>query len=279
MTVGPQQAPPVAATLFEEDLTSGVLSGDPGGTWEFRAAEDLPSGDGLVRGSPDGCIVVPTAVNPATGEPAFRAPADAEARTSPLRWAAFVRHTSSRGFPGFDVATAGVLTCMSELAARTYGADKGLDPKADTTHEAVRGAAALITVDHETGMVFDLVFTNTTVYALYERLPREGSSALTFSYAVPVCERKPDQFHRGSISLDGSGGVVRWVLDGNEVLSVDKIGYAVLDDSCLLWRGEGSEHLVRPGQLSLGLCMFATKMYGQGVKITVRRMSVATGPA
>jgi hypothetical protein len=264
-------SPAICRTHLEDDFRAG-LSPD---RWRLRPVDDLPEGDGLVDGSPDGLVVVPTTTHDDTGEPAFRTPPDGVESPSFLRWATFSQQTSSSGAPGFDAVAGEVLTCSVELAVRRYEPPSDATGADDPHHHADlrRGAAALITIDMESGMVFDFAFTNTAVLALYERLPRPSHDGATFSYVVPVAARTPEQFHRCEVSYDRAAGRARWVLDGAEVLAVDRIGRKVLDDSLILWQGPGDEELVAPRQLDVGLCTLGN-VWGQGIRLAVRRLGL-----
>ncbi|MYS20713.1 hypothetical protein GA0115240_122415 [Streptomyces sp. DvalAA-14] len=275
----PVVAPP--GPLFEDDFRQGLLCDGPARRWELRSVEDLPRGDGLVSGTADGLVVLPASRNATTGEPAFTRPADPAAKTEFLRWAAFADRTTADGGFGFAVRPGEVLSGTVEYAVRTYGTEHHPLGDAVTDHNADMrlGAGALISIDRETGLVFDFVQTNTAIHALYERLPRPGSDHATFSYGIPVGTREPDTFHTCTVSLDPGKGVVRWILDGREVLAVDRIGHKVLDPARLLWEAPGEERTAVPRQLNFGLSTFAGKVWGQGVRLAVRRLTVSSAPA
>ncbi|MFD5405433.1 DUF6081 family protein [Streptomyces griseorubiginosus] len=271
-------APP--GLLFHDDFSQGLRHEGPEARWQLRAVEDMPGGDGVIQTSDEGLVVLPTGRNEITGEPAFARPEVPEAATEFLRWAAFVDRTTDDGGFGFATRPGEVLTGTVEFAVRTYGTAAHPLGDAVKDHDADMrlGAGALICIDRETGMVFDFVFTNTAVLALYERLPRPDAQHATFSYGVPVGTREPGRFHTCSVELDTAAGVVRWILDGREVLTVDKIGHRTLDSSHLIWQSEGEESIARPRQLNFGLSTFTGKVWGQGVRLAVRRLTVASVP-
>lgn len=259
-------------TLFHDDFARGFIYQGPDARWELKSNESMAQGDGVVRSHQDGLVVEPTAANPETGEPAFAAPADSAAKLDILRWSAFARSTSAKGVVGFDAPPMGVLTATVEMSVRAFGSE-GFPGSAS---KGISLAGAMITVDHESGLVFDFAFSNSTVYVLYERLPRQGAPTECFSYAVPVAVRSSDQFHVCAVSLDRAARLVCWELDDTTVLTVRDPGVEQLDESHLMWRKEGVRELVDPGQLRIGLGMFAMKILGQGSRITVRRISVTT---
>jgi hypothetical protein len=281
MTTQHEAAPSaVPGVLFHDDFRGGLVHAGPEARWQLRAVEDMPGGDGLISTSGEGLVVLPTGRNETTGEPAFARPEDPEAATEFLRWAAFVDRTTDDGGFGFATRPGEVLTGTVEFAVRTYGTAAHPLGDAVTDHDADMrlGAGALICIDRETGMVFDFVLTNTAVIALYERLPRPGADHATFSYAIPVGTREPDRFHACSVELDAGAGVVRWILDGEEVLTVDKIGHKALDSSRLIWQSEGEERLAAPRQLNYGLSTFTGKVWGQGVRLAARHLTIASVP-
>jgi Family of unknown function (DUF6081) len=163
----------------------------------------------------------------------------------------------------------GVLTATTEISVRAFGS-AGF-PGAQ---RGISLAAALITLDPESGLVLDFAFSNTTVYALYERLPRPGKATESFSFAVPVATRTPEQFHTCSVALNRAARTVHWTLDGQEVLTVSDPGETHLDSSYQLWHGDGIRQLIDPAQLQVGLGLFAMAIRGQGTRIVIRRLTV-----
>lgn len=74
-----------------------------------------------------------------------------------------------------------------------------------------------------TGMNFAFHITNEIVYAVYERnVTIAGISG--FSYFIPVRPRKPKQMHHMKIIVNATMKTVSWMLDGREVLKVDRVG-------------------------------------------------------
>lgn len=253
-------------TLFADDFADGLAR------WQVRPLGDRPGGDGRVTTSPDGLVVAPPGLDPGTGEPRF-----ADATGGPhLRWAALAAHTSSRGLPGFDTAPHG-LVVAAELSARVFG----LGPLAaghDGDHERdVRlGAAALITLDRETGVVFDVMVTQRAVVAVYERLPAAGGTAV-FSYAVPVADRRPDEAHRVAVAYDPGSSQVVWHVDGAEALRIDAPGRRCLPSRYLVRDDGGPDGDAAPAQLTAGLGLLADETLGQGVRLRVRSVEVRAG--
>jgi hypothetical protein len=145
----------------------------------------------------------------------------------------------------------------AELSARGYGEPSDGD------------GAALITLDRESGLVFDIVVTPEQVLAVYERLG-------VFSYAVPVAERSPDDWHRARIAYEPAAGTVRWWLDGRQVLTHDRLGRRLYGAGPVHDSGAASDPAA-PRQLVAGLGLLARKVHGQGVRLAARRLTVTRG--
>jgi hypothetical protein len=268
---------PTAQQLFTEDFTEGVRTG-PGAPWRLRPVDALAEGDGAVRGTPDGLEVVPLGVNETTGEPAFSTPAQPVMH---LRWAAFTTHTSPSGRPGFDTEDGQVLTVSADVAARGIGLrPHPYDDVVNAEADIRLGAAGLISVDLESGLVCDFFLTHHRLYAVYERLAlRPDAEFAAFTYAVPVADRSPEQVHRLEISFARSTGAATWRADGREVLTVNRLGTRCLDVAHLKRDNGGTEEQVTPRQFSYGLGLFADRMYGQGIALSAARLRVTASPA
>jgi hypothetical protein len=75
----------------------------------------------------------------------------------------------------------------------------------------------------QTGMNFAFHITNELVYAVYERnITIAGISG--FSYFIPVRPRQRKQMHHMKIIVNATSKTVTWMLDGREVLKVDRVG-------------------------------------------------------
>lgn len=265
-----------ARPVFEDDFRSGFDDDGRDARWQVRPVGALPRGDGVVTTSDDGLVVFPSATNPTTGRPCFAAAPDGGGH---LRWAALANRTSTAGFPGFDAGPDGWLVIEAELSARAFGLDDHpCDDVTDPDRDARLGTAALVTVDRETGMVFDFFLANRQVYAVYERLPQPGGVA-SFSYAVAACDREPETVHHCAIAYSRADGRVRWVVDGREVLAVDRIG---LRDTGLgpSTRDNGEpDRPAEPRQLTVGMALMADRAWGQGVLLAMRHVAVWRRPS
>jgi hypothetical protein len=162
----------------------------------------------------------------------------------------------------------------AEVAARGFGR------AADEPRPGVDlGAGGVISVDVETGIVFDFFVTHDRVFAVYERLAlRPGAEFAAFTYAVPVADRTPDVVHRLEVTFDRTAAAAHWRVDGRHVLSVDRIGFRSLDDTYLTRDNGRREEEALPRQFSYGLGLFANEICGQGVELSVRSLQVCASP-
>ena len=263
------------ALEFEDDFASGFDYLGPDGRWQVRPVGPRPHGDGVVATSEDGLVVVPTGTNPTTRRPCFAGSPDEGGH---LRWAALANRTSTGGFPGFDAGVNGRLVVEAEVSARVFGLDDHpYDDVTDPDRDLRLGTAALITVDRETGVVFDFFLANRCLYAVYERLPQNDGDGAVFSYATPVSDREPEEFHRCAIAYSRREGVVRWFVGGREVLAVDRIGRRALAPGFLIHDNDQPDRSVDPRQLTVGMGLMADRAWGQGVQLAVRHVVVSSG--
>jgi hypothetical protein len=269
----------LAPTVFRDDFADGLRHGAADDPWRVRPVGSLPGGDGVVHVVAGGIVVEPPGRDPVTGQPVF-APAEGEG-TEHLRWAAFVNRTASTGVVGFDARPGELLTARTELTAQFMATERHpfgesvTDPDSDLR----LGMAGMICVDMESGLVFDFILTQRRIYALYERLPRPNRIHATFSYAVPVATREPDEYHSFEVALDPAAGEVSWWLDGARVLEVDRLGHRALNERHLKKSDDaGPEETVVPRQLALGLGLFTDAVFGQGARLGARGATVRSRP-
>ena len=205
-------------------------------------------------------------VHPQTGEPTFTktvAPDSLSGMPGALdhvKWLAYMNHQSSYGYPGFDAQWDHELSCSTTLSGQTYGTQfHPFGTHVANAQEDVRLAAfGMNTIDFESFMVFDFFVTNGRIYAIYERLPFGRTATnhyAAFTYAIPVGTLTPWTTKTVKISYDRTAGVVRWILNGVEVLSVSSIGYRLARQHMIIDHG-GTEQWVDMNQLNCGMGMF-----------------------
>jgi len=251
---------------FKHGFTVGN-PGDPAAKWFYFADETYVGDDGIESTSRRGLHVDASGENPHTGLPAFINTLAQEhvnggipGGVDHVKWLVYMNTLSSHGFPGIDAVPGQEIACESWLGGETYGTEfQPFGHSIKNPDDDLRLAAfAANSLDFESFMVFDWFVTNETIYAFYERLPF-GREALgdyaAFSFAIPVARTHPDEKHHYKTALDKSKGTVRWVLDGEEVFKVDKIGFRIDRKYMTLDHG-GTEGLVSPNQLACGMGMF-----------------------
>ncbi len=256
---------------FRDGFTTTVTPGAAGARWFFFSAGPYVGDDGIATTSNRGLKVVPKGTNPSTGQPAFTRTLGQESTSGGLpggldhvKWLVYANNIASTSFPGFDAEPDQELACETRLSGRTFGTaghpfgGRVRDPNDDLRLSGV----AFNAIDFETFIVSDFFVTNEWIYALYERLPfgRPSSGGTlneyaSFTFTVPVAERSIGDQHHLKIAYDRSHGVMRWLVDGREVLRVNRLGYRIDRRHMVLDHG-GTETLVQPRQLACGLGMF-----------------------
>jgi hypothetical protein len=257
-----------AAALAHETFATGFSTGCQG-RWFHVQMGSYTTDDGVVttRGI-GGLHVAARGTNRATGEPGFSITLPHEsagtgipATNDHAKWLAYMNHLSSAGMPGFDTSADLTLAGTARVGGRTFGTDRHpfggavADPQADLR----LAAFAMTTIDLESFVVFDFLFTNRRVYAFYERLPFGRTAAnpyAAFSYAVPVATRRDGDVHEATIAYDRRTGIARWLLDGAEVYRVASVGRLLDSREHLVLDLGGREEAVVPRQLAFGMGLF-----------------------
>jgi hypothetical protein len=246
---------------------SGFTVGTADARWTYFSLGPWVTHDGVATTSPAGLRVVAKGKHPTTGEPAYSLTLPPEkvsggppGQFDHCKWLVFANHLASTGVPGFDAVRGQELSGEVMITGRTFGTrghpfGAAVRNPEDDLRLAMCGQNM---IDFETGLVFDFMFSNERVYALYERLsyartPQRHYAA--FTYTIPVARRTPDSTHRLKIAYDRTAGVVRWVLDGQEVFRVDRVGRHI-DPKWLVGDHGGDEEDVEMRQLNFGLGLF-----------------------
>lgn len=125
----------------------------------------------------------------------------------------------------FDVERSRRFVVRVEMAVRVFGTSGnpfGLEPG-----DPRLAAGALVTIDPETGMVFDFFVSNDRIRPLYERLPgaRERLGPYpAYSILADALPTGPGQWHRYEIRYDGVADRVAWWVDGRQVAEQVRVG-------------------------------------------------------
>ncbi|MDT0306488.1 DUF6081 family protein [Streptomyces sp. DSM 44917] len=284
---GPGSA--AAIPLFFDDFRTGLRTEGPEARWKGVSFGAYAADDGVVRHRGGELCVRASGVHPKTGEPAFArgvSPQDRYVTGLPgtldhVKWLAFTDHMAGSGFPGYDAPASGQLVCEAVLSGRTFGtAEHPFGAEVTDPEDDLRLACTGLPVqDFETSLTLNFLLTNRRVYAVYERLPLSRAALgpyASFAYHVPVAERSPEDWHRCRIAYDRRHGVLRWTLDGREVLTVEEIGRRLPERyaDCLAADHGGEEETVRPRQFNAGLGLFtALDHAGPGQRGLVRLSS------
>lgn len=253
--------------IIWDDFREGFSVDSPGAKWFYFAAGPFVGNNGIETTNNQGLQVVAPGVNSETAEPAFTLTLGQEDENGGLpggldhvKWLVYANHLASSGYPGFDALPGRVLTCEATASGQTYGtAGHPFNDEIANPNDDLRLAAAAINaIDFESLMVFDFFITNETIYALYERLPFArpllGDYA-AFTFNIPIASTKKGQKHHFKISYDKSAGIVRWIVDDEELFSIDRIGHRI-DRSYMTLDHGGIEQDVSPAQLDCGMGMF-----------------------
>ncbi|MDI3422617.1 DUF6081 family protein [Streptomyces luteolus] len=255
--------------VWDADFTSGFTTTGPGARWWYYGQGPYIGDDGHVTTSEKGLRVVAGGVNPATGEPAFVRTlgqdhvngADLPGEIDHVKFLAYANETAGSGTPGFDAVRGQVLHFDTVLSGRTYGTAAHpfgtavRDPDSDLRLASVSAPI----VDFESFVGIEFFLTNTKVYVVYERLPfgrpQLGDYA-AFLYAVPVADRSPQDVHHCRVSYDRAAGTVRYLLEGEEVFRVDRIGHRLAGREHLILDHGGEDTLAEPRQFAPGVALF-----------------------
>jgi hypothetical protein len=256
---------------FRSGFSATITPGAAGVRWFYFSAGPFVGDDGLTTTSNGGLRVVPKGINPTTHQPAFTRTLGQEPTNGGLpggldhvKWLVYANNIASSGFPGFDAVPGQELACETRLSGRTFGtAGHPFGARVQDPNDDLRlSGVAFNAIDFETFLVADFFVTNERIYALYERLPfgRPSSGGTlneyaSFTFTVPVATRSADDQHHLKIAYDRDGGLVRWLVDGNEVMRVNRLGYRIDRRHMVLDHG-GTETLVQPRQLACGMGMF-----------------------
>ena len=120
-------------------------------------------------------------------------------------------------------------------------------------------AGALNLVDFSTGMVFDFILSDSTIYALYEHLPLNSvTSVFTFAKAVASRPTNENQTTLLRIGYNGFRKEVIWYIDGNPVFKVQNPGLPLADKGLFVLNGDTNDNKeVKSETLAAGFGTFS----------------------
>jgi hypothetical protein len=101
-----------------------------------------------------------------------------------------------------------------------------------------------------------------------------GTTHAGFSYAVPVADREPADVHALSITYSAADRVARWYVGGTEALVMDSPGRRLPDGRHLMRDNGRPDEAATPGQLTCGAALFASRLWGQGLRLSVREIAL-----
>jgi hypothetical protein len=258
-----------------DDFSNGFSVGPIGSSakWFYFGTPDgaFVGDDGNTVTAGGALTVLPKGTNPTTHFPAY-AKTVAQEPISGLaggldhvKWLVYMNHLSSSGVPGFDAPLGQKLVCQTTLGGLTTGT--GAHPfggaVANPQDDLRLASLALNTIDFQTYMVFDVLYTNKRIYAFYEHLPFGRASMggpygeyAAFSYGIPIASRIPGDSHTVAVVYDRAAGVVSWTVDGDEKFRVSNLGFRIGQTNLLLDHG-GTEQSFVPTQLDCGMGTFS----------------------
>lgn len=264
-----RQRQKVEEILFVDDFDAPFSVGTTTEKWSYFAFPPFVGNDGIETVSNGILTVRSKGVNGVTQEPAFTLtvpqetmPTDTPGGVDHVKWLVYTNHLNTEtNIPGYKAVDGKELVCETWLRGQTFGTAGNPFGAAAEPNDIRLANFALNGIDFETFMVFDFFITNAKIYAYYERLPFGRGGPLgnyaAFSYAVPVMDRTPSNFHHLEIAYDRENGVVRWLIDEKEVFKVTAIGKRISDEFLTLNHGgtEPTNPLVL-NQLNCGMGHF-----------------------
>lgn len=265
------QTPPPYVVQWD-NFRDGFSVGAADSRWFYFAAGPYVGDDGVITTGPRGLRVVSSGAHPTSGRPAFVQTLGQEGSADNpfglpggldhVKWLAYMNHTASSGFPGFDLVPGQRFSCNAIVGGRTFGtAGHPFGAAVANANDDLRLATvAMNALDFETFVVSDFFLTNEGLYALYERLPFGRGPALgnyaAFTSITRVADRTPRDRHLLSVEYDRAAGTIRWLVNLREVYRVDRIGFRPPRATITLDHG-GVETLVSPRQTDCGMGMFS----------------------
>jgi hypothetical protein len=256
-----------------DTFTSGLQMGTSTSKWNYfsntlittsGASHTFTADDAITSPLSNGLYVKSSGWNNSTQRPAFNLSVPSEnvgvqpGALDHVKWLVYMNNMASTNVPGFDAVLGKELSCSTRIIGQTFGTRLHPFGSKAATNDLRLAAFAMNTIDFESFMVFDFMFTNKRIYAIYERLPfgrTQTDNYAAFTFAIPLGARSAGTAHDVKIAYDRSAGIVRWILDGKEVYRVSTIGRRINRRYMIIDHG-GIEKTVAPRQLNCGMGMF-----------------------
>jgi hypothetical protein len=253
---------------FKSDFSANTSSS----RWFYFAAGPYIGNDGVETTSNRGLHVAPPGINASTGRPAFTLtlgqehdpvanPFGLPAGLDHVKWLVYANHLSTAGYPGFDTAPGHELRFDCWMSGESFGNEfHPFSAAVEDPDDDIRLAcAAMPTIDFETFLVADFFLTNRRIYVVYERLPfarTPTNNYASFTYAIPVADRKPHEQHHLTIGYNPSTSILRWLIDDVEVYRITQPGHRLPSREFMILDHGGDDELVVCRQRNTGLGMF-----------------------
>lgn len=119
-----------------------------------------------------------------------------------------------------------------------------------SVNDVRQGLGVFFTGDFSTGITNCMYISNDRIYALVERLPL-GDWA-SFGYGIPLKKRKPSDVNKLAIVYDEPTRQIRFIVDGDVLLTVEKLGMYQKTDDYLVYNYGGMPSEVFPTDISYG---------------------------
>lgn len=218
--------------------------------------------DGEISKNANGISVIPKGVNQKTGLPAFSKTCSPQKGgvLDHIKWMIQAEHHNSDGTPGFKILPGKTIKMETVAGGELYGVDKHPfgDAVTDPDSDFRLGALAMVNMDPDTNIVFDFFLTNAKIYALYERTPlgrKKYGNYASFSFAIPLMDRKPGEIHHLAITYNRDTNTARWFVEGKEKFKVENIGNKI-DRKYMFIDAGGEDQIVCLDRITCGLGMF-----------------------
>lgn len=152
-----------------------------------------------------------------------------------------------------SIPTGGHVHVEMCAGGQIFGLDKSPFPGDSIAHDDIRqGWVGLCTSDFVvTGISNFIMLSNDRIYALSERMPLGGDYA-SFGTGIPLKKRKPSDIHNLAIVYDESLREVRFIVDGEVLLTVNRLGLYPETNDYLVYDDGGNPNEAFPSSIFYG---------------------------